>query len=140
MSVPLEKVEEFLTARNECFMKADLDAYLELWSDEGIIELNAFVCNGKEEIGNTISFAWSMLTCLHMETRTFAINGHSILNEFSIVWKNNKTEEITLQTGMGVIEINEEGKMTYLRDYFDANEGQRPSALQSSKIRQLLSK
>jgi hypothetical protein len=140
MTLSIEKVEEFLAKRNECFMKADLNSYLDLWSDNGTMELNAFVCEGKEKIGKTISFAWSMLSCLHMETRTFSINGKSILNEFAIVWKNNKTGDITLQSGMGVIEINEAGKMTYLRDYFDSSDGQRPSALKSEKVNVLLSK
>ena len=67
MSLSLERAEEFLTIRNECFMKADLDAYLYLWSDEGAMELN------------------------------------------------------------------KDGKMVYLRDYFDASDGQRPSALHYSK-------
>ena len=68
---------------------------------------------------DAIEGAWSISNALHFETRAFSVNGNSLLNEFAIVWKNRSTNEITLQTGMGVIDLNNEGKWVSLRDYFE---------------------
>ena len=53
MTLSLEKVEQFLNTRNDCFINADLDGYLDLWSDDGIMEFNAFVFKGKNTIKDT---------------------------------------------------------------------------------------
>ena len=68
-----------------------------------------------------IAGAWSVSDVLHFETRAYAAKDNTILNEFSIVWQNKASKIVTLQTGMGVIELDEAGKWIYLRDYFDAS-------------------
>ena len=94
---------------------------MEFWADDGVMELDGIQIVGWENMRQAIEGAWSISRTLYFETRSFSVNGLSLLNEFSIVWQNKETHEITLQTGMGAIDLNEEGKWIYLRDYFDAS-------------------
>ncbi len=129
---------DLLSERDRTFMAADIDAYMNLWADDGCIEMGSMQFTGIKNIRDTIIFAWSMLKALHMETRSFAINDKLILNEFAIVWLNNKTGERSLQTGMGVLEVNEEGKFISLRDYFESSDTKRKSSFELPAVKQLL--
>ncbi|HQQ64466.1 MAG TPA: nuclear transport factor 2 family protein [Pseudomonadales bacterium] len=131
--------KDLLLARDNAFMAADLDAYMKLWSEEGcIIEMGSMRFSGSKNIRDTLTFAWSMLKALHMETRSFAVNDRLILNEFAIVWLNKKTGERTLQTGMGVLEVNDACQFISLRDYLEPADAKRNSALELPAIKQLM--
>ncbi|MBY0400137.1 hypothetical protein K2X89_07565, partial [Myxococcota bacterium] len=73
-----------------------------------------------------------------METRAYAIHGSSILNEFVIVWEERQSGARSVQTGMGVLEVGERGRFTFLRDYIEATEGVRPSARELPAVKKLL--
>jgi hypothetical protein len=82
--------------------------------------------------------AWNVSRALHMETRAYAIRGRSILNEFAIVWEDRRSGARTVQTGMGVLEVGERGRFTYLRDYIETTDGVRPSARELPAVQKLL--
>ena len=119
-------------------MKADIEAYMSLWNDDGVIEMGPHQFVGAQAIRNAISGAWSASSVLHFETRSFAIRGNQLLNEFAIVWKDKKTGKVTLQTGMGVLEIGENERFSFLRDYMEATDGRRQSAADLPSIRGLV--
>lgn len=123
------RAEQMLRIRNEAFMQADIEAYMSLWNDEGVIEMGAQRFAGGAAIRQAIVGAWSASRVLHFETRSFAIRGRLLLNEFAIVWQARKSGAVTLQTGMGVLEVAENGRFCALRDYMEAADGMRSSAL-----------
>ncbi len=121
MTMSLPEAEKILEERNRVFMEADIEGYMNFWADDGVIEIDGVVITGSANIRQTIETAWSASDVLHFETRAFSVNGNTLLNEFAIVWSNKTTGEITVQTGMGVIDTDESGKWICLRDYFDAS-------------------
>lgn len=123
------RAEQMLQIRNESFMQADIEAYMSLWNDDGVIEMGDKRFAGGAAIRQAIVAEWSSSRVLHFETRSFAIRGRLLLNEFAIVWQDRKTGAITLQTGMGVLEVAENGRFCALRDYMEAADGMRSSAL-----------
>lgn len=125
-----ERAEEMLRVRNESFMQADIEAYMSLWNEDGVIEMGAQRFAGGAAIRQAIVEAWSLSRVLHFETRSFAIRGRQVLNEFAIVWQDRKTGEISLRTGMGVLEAADNGRFCALRDYMEAADGMRRSALE----------
>ncbi|WP_172806685.1 nuclear transport factor 2 family protein [Endozoicomonas arenosclerae] len=129
-------------------MTADLDGYMDFWSEDGVMELDGIQISGWQRMKEAIEGAWAISSVLHFETRAFSVNGNSLLNEFSIVWQNKETHEVSLQTGMGVIEVDNDDKWVFLRDYFDASgsnffdssSSKRLSAFNSKKVTELLGK
>ena len=146
MTPSQKQVEEIFERRNRCFMEADIESYMAMWAEDGFIELDGVRAEGKSSIRAAVADAWEVATVLLMETRSCAAHGNTLLNEFSIVWRHKGTGLVTLQTGMGVIELNDEGRWTCLRDYFDASSGSylddatstRVSALNSAAVARLL--
>lgn len=142
MAISIDEAREILKERNRAFMNADLDRYMGFWSQDGVMELDGTEISGWQNMREAIAGAWATSSVLHFETRSFSANGNTLFNEFSIVWKNKSTGEVTLQTGMGVIETDDAGKWVYLRDYFDASgnnsydssSSQRRSALESRNV------
>jgi hypothetical protein len=119
-------------------MKADIEAYMALWNEDGVIEMGSHQFVGQAAIRNAVAGAWSESRVLHFETRSFAIRGNQILNEFAIVWQDKRSDEITLQTGMGVLEVAANGRFSSLRDYMEATDGVRRSAAELPAIRGLV--
>ena len=148
MPISIDQAREILEQRNQVFMSADLDGYMGFWSRDGVMELDGAQISGWQKMKEAIEGAWAISNVLHFETRAFSVNGNTLLNEFSIVWQNKETNEVTLQTGMGVIEIDNDGKWQFLRDYFDASgndvfdssSSKRLSALESEKVSELMDK
>ncbi len=138
MTISEARANEMLEARNRAFMTADIKVYMELWDESGTIEMGAFQFVGGEKIRQAIVGAWAVSRVLHMETRSFAIRGKLLLNEFAIVWQNKQTGEISLQTGMGVLEVNDAGLFCCLRDYMEASTGMRKSAVELPAIAKIL--
>lgn len=138
MTLSEARADEMLRIRNEAFMKADIEAYMSLWNDDGVIEMGSHRFVGEAAIRNAIVGAWSASRVLHFETRSFAIRGTQLLNEFAIVWQDRKSDEITLQTGMGVLEVAANGRFRSLRDYIEASDGMRRSAAELPAIRDLV--
>jgi hypothetical protein len=138
MTLSETRAAEMLRIRSEAFMNADIETYMSLWSEDGVIEMGSHRFVGAQAIRNAISGAWSASRVLHFETRSFAIRGNQLLNEFAIVWKDKKSGKITLQTGMGVLEIGENGRFYFLRDYMEATNGMRQSAANLPPIRRLV--
>ena len=148
MAISIDQARKILQMRNQAFMNADLEGYMDFWSDDGVMELDGTKISGWPKMREALEGAWAISKVLHFETRAFSVNGNSLLNEFAIVWQNKSTNEITLQTGMGVIEFNEEGKWVFLRDYFDASgnnffdssSSKRQSAFESQDVSKHFSK
>ena len=146
MPISIDEAREILEQRNLAFMRADLEGYMSFWSKDGVMELDGIQICGRQKMKEAIEGAWAISNVLHFETRAFSVNGNTLLNEFSIVWKNKETNEVTLQTGMGVIELDRDGKWVFLRDYFDASgnnffdssSSKRLSALESAEVSELV--
>ena len=138
MTLTEARAEELLRIRNESFMTADIEAYMALWNDDGVIEMGAQRFVGGAAIRAAVGGAWAVSRVLHFETRSFAVRGDRMLNEFAIVWQDKATETITLQTGMGVIEVAANGRFQSLRDYMEATDGVRESAAALPAVRGLL--
>lgn len=138
MTVSETRALELLHGRDDAFMNADIDAYLSLWEPDGTIEFGAHCFVGTAAMGEAILAAWNVSRAVHMETRDYAVNGRSILNEFVIVWEDRRTGARSVQTGMGVLEVGERGRFTFLRDYVEATERVRPSALELPAVKRLL--
>jgi hypothetical protein len=136
MELTLEVAKEILSRRDRSFMDCDMEAYLDIWDDSCVLEIPGLVLNGKPELEAMIRSAWDIMEPLHMETRSFAINGNLMHQEFAIVWKNRETEERSLQTGMSVSECASDGRWLWLRDYFDP--AGRESALESGVVSRTL--
>lgn len=132
MKLTLEFAEEILNKRDRSFLDCDMEAYLDIWDDNCVVEIPGLTMNGKPELEAMIGSAWELMEPIHMETRSFGINGSLMHQEFAIVWRNRETGERTLQTGMSVSECGPDGRWLWLRDYFDAT--QRESALKSQKV------
>ncbi len=67
------RAEQMLRIRNESFMQADIEAYMSLWVDDGVIQMGAQRFAGGAAIRQAIVGAWSVSRVLHFETRSFAI-------------------------------------------------------------------
>jgi hypothetical protein len=129
VKLTLASAKKILNRRDRSFMDCDMEAYLDIWDDHCVVEIPGRVLNGKRELEAMIRAAWDMLEPLHMETRSFAINGNLMHQEFAIVWRNRETGERILQTGMSASECGADGRWLWLRDYFDS--AGRASALES---------
>lgn len=138
MAVSESRALELLHGRDAAFMNADIEAYLALWEPNGTIEFGADRFVGAVAMRDAIVAAWNASRALLMETRAYAIRGDSILNEFVIVWEDRRTGARTVQTGMGVLEVGERGRFTYLRDYVETMKGVRPSARDLPGVRRLV--
>ena len=138
MTISETRVLELLHGRDAAFINSDIEAYLALWEPEGTIEFGAHCFVGAEAMRQAIVAAWNVSRALHMETRAYAIRGSSILNEFVIVWEDRRTGVRTVASGMGVLEVGERGRFTYLRDYIETTGAPRPSALELPAVRKLL--
>jgi hypothetical protein len=138
MPVSEAKADEMLRIRNESFMTADIEAYASLWNEDGVIEMGAHQFVGEAAIRKAVSGAWSVSRVLHFETRSFAVRGNQILNEFAIVWQDKKSGETRLETGMGVLEVAANGRWCSLRDYMESSDGVRASAAGLPAIRGLI--
>ncbi len=136
MTLTLESAKQILDQRDRSFMDCDLAKYLDIWHDDCVVEVPGTTLNGKQELKATIEAIWSAMEPVHMETRSFGVNGSLIHQEFAIVWRNRETNERTLQTGMSVCECGADNRWLWLRDYFDSVE--RGSAMKSSKVAQAL--
>jgi hypothetical protein len=132
MELTLEIAREILSRRDRSFMDCDMENYLDIWSDDCVVEIPGITLNGKSELEAMINSAWESMKPVHMETRSFGINRNLMHQEFSIVWRNRQTGKRTLQTGMSVSECGPDGRWLWLRDYFDST--QRESALKSDKV------
>jgi len=138
MTISETRALELLHGRDAAFMNADIEAYLALWEPDGTIEFGASRFVGAAAMREAIVGAWNVSRALHMETRAYAIHGCMLLNEFVIVWEDRRTGARTVQTGMGVLEVGERGRFTYLRDYIEATKGVRPSAHDLPAVKELL--
>jgi hypothetical protein len=138
MKLTLKIAKEILDRRDRSFMDCDLETYLDVWDDMCVVEIPGATLNGKEELGSMIGAAWDAMEPMHMETRSFGISTSLIHQEFAIVWRNRKTDERTLQTGMSVCECGTDYRWLWLHDYFDAMG--RESAMKSPKVAQALTR
>lgn len=138
MTVSETRALELLHGRDAAFMNADIEAYLALWEPDGTIEFGAHRFVGAASMREAIVAVWKVSRALHMETRAYALHGRSILNEFVIVWEDRRSGARTVQTGMGVLEVGERGRFTFLRDYIEVTDGVRPSARELPVVRSLL--
>ena len=138
MTVSEAQANEMLQVRNQSFMTADIEAYMSLWNGDGVIEMGSQRFVGEAAIRSAIEGAWSVSRVLHFETRSFAVRGSDILNEFAIVWQDKASARTTLQTGMGVLAVAANGRLSSLRDYMEAADGVRQSAAKIPAIRDLI--
>ena len=130
--ISLSMAKEILDRRDRSFMRQDIDAYLDIWSDNCIVELPSATLTGKTQLKLAIKAAWALREPLLLETRNFAVNGNVIFQETAIVWRNRLTDKRTWETGMSLCECGADGRWTWLRDYFDPKG--RKSALDSNAV------
>ena len=147
MELTLAQAGRMLERRNRCFMTADMVDYLAMWTDDCVVEVlvpsedgtpPTSVALDKTALENTVASVWAEREVVHMETRSFAVNRAQILNEFSIVWRNRSDGTRALQTGIGVVEVAEDGRWRSLRDHYDATGGAMQSATQSPEVERSL--
>lgn len=142
-----ELARKSLERRNRCSMEADMADYLAMWTDDCCVEVLLPAKPGeaatsiefdKAGLEAAVGAAWRLREVLLMETRGFALQGSQLFNEFSIVWRDRRSGERSLQTGVGVAELAEDGRWRSLRDHYDASGGAMRSALRSPEVARLL--
>ena len=109
-------VREFLAA----WAKRDGDLLAEYFTEDAVWHeswRDAVV--GREAIRNELTFQISWATDFDLEVRTIATVGNSVLNERVDRFVMNG-QQITVPVA-GVFELNDAGKFTGWRDYYDWN-------------------
>lgn len=134
MPLDLETARDLLERRDHAFMARDLDAYLELWRDDGRIEGPEHMMVGREELRRSLERAWQTWQPLHMTAVSVGVSGWILHHEFVSVWERRGEQLRRLVTGVGVAEIDPNGRFVWLREYLDPTNALRPSALARPEI------
>jgi len=155
MALSLSEAQAMLERRNRCFMAADMDDYLAMWTEDCRVEVLLPAGSGeassllldRTSLADIVGRAWAVEQVLLMETRSFGVGvsegqegekGTSLLNEFSIVWQTRDGGARRLQTGMGAIEVAPDGRWRSLRDHYDAAGASMETARSSVAVAALL--
>ncbi len=138
MPLGLDTAKTLLERRDRAFMTRDVDAYLELWCEEARIEGPDHVIEGKPDLRRSIEQAWKVWDPIHMASPSFGVSGWMLHHEFVAVWERRGQEIRRLITGVGVAEIDRQGRFVWLREYFDPSGTLRASVLARPEIAALV--
>jgi len=134
--VPLdiETARSLLERRDRAFMDRDIDAYLALWSDGARIEGPDHTIEGLDVLRGSLEQAWKTWDPVYMGVPSLGVSGWTLHHEFIAVWERRGQTLRRLITGVGVAEINRQGRFVWLREYFDPSGTLRASALSRPEI------
>ena len=137
MPLSLETARSLLERRDHAFMNRDIDAYLELWSDDGRIEGPEHVIEGLDDLRRSLEQAWRIWQPLYMGVASLAVSGWLMHHEFVSVWEQRGQTTRRVITGVGVAEVDKQDHFIWLREYFDPSGTLRASVMQRPEIAEL---
>ena len=138
MPLSLEIAKSLLERRDQAFIDRDVDGYIELWSEHARIEGPDHVIVGRDDLRRSLEQAWRIWQPLHMSATSVAVDGWMLHHEFVSVWERRGQTTRRLITGVGVAEIDKQGRFLWLREYFDPAGSERESVIERPEIAALV--
>ena len=123
-----------LDRRDRAFVERDVDAYLDLWTEDCLIEGHDHVIQGQAELRLAIEKTWRSWEPIYMGVLSLGVAGDWMHHEFASVWERRGQTIRRLVTGMSVAEVSGAGRWIWLREYFDPSGVIRPSVLERPEI------
>ena len=134
MSLSLEQARALLERRDAAFVARDVDAYLELWAEDARVEGPDHVIEGHGELRRGVERAWLAWQPLHMGFTSLSVSGWLMHHEFVAVWEKTGQNLRRLVSGVGVAEVDRNGRWVWMREYFDPAGTLRPSVASRPEI------
>lgn len=138
MPLDLEQARAITDRRNAAMEAGDVEAFLDLWADDCIVEGPDHYLEGKDELRASIERAFTAMQPAKMLTRSLAVAGDALFYEFAIVWEVLSTGDRMLFTGMTHHTVDAEGRLLRCREYFDPPGKTRRTAAETPEIAALL--
>jgi ketosteroid isomerase-like protein len=124
--------------RNEAMMNCDVEAFLDLWADDCIVEGPDHYLEGKQQLRESMEAGWAAMKPLRMVTRSLAVEGDAMYYEFAVVWEVRSTGDKILLTGMTYHRVDARGRLLLCREYFDPLGKPRRTAAESPELADLM--
>jgi len=134
LPLTLDTAKALLEQRDRAFMARDADAYLALWAEDARVEGPAHVIEGRADLRRSLEQAWKSWEPIHMSTPSLGVSGWLLHHEFVAVWERRGQTLRRLVTGVGVGEVDRQGRFVWLREYFDPIGTLRASVLARPEI------
>ena len=138
MNITLDQASRITRLRNDAMVACDVDAFLALWADDCLVEGPQHYLEGKDALAKSIRDGLAAMKPVQMLTRSLAVNGPALFYEFSIVWEVRESGDRFLFTGMSYHEVDDDGKLSVCREYFDPPGHPRRSAAESPETAAVL--
>jgi limonene-1,2-epoxide hydrolase len=118
--------------------EADLDAFLEFWSDDCPVEGPEHLLHGQQELGDTMDRAWAAMQPLLMSVSSGAVAGQTIFYEWAFAAEIRASGDRVVQIGITAHMVGADGRFKNWREYFDPPPVNRPGALEIPAVRKLV--
>jgi hypothetical protein len=138
LKLTLEQARTITEKRNAAMMACDVEAFLDLWADDCVVEGPEHYLEGKEQLRASMEAAWAAMQPVQMVTRSLAVEGDALYYEFAVVWKVRSTGDRILFTGMTYHQVDSRGHLLLCREYFDPIGKPRRTAAESDEIARAL--
>ncbi len=134
MPLSLDTAKTLLGRRDRAFIDRDIDAYLDLWCEAARIEGPEHAIEGKSNLRRSLEQAWKTWDPVYMSTASLGVSGWLLHHEFVAVWERRGQETRRLISGVGVAEVDRDGRFVWLREYFDPSGTLRASVMARPEV------
>jgi len=138
LELTLARARAITEARNTAMMDCDIQAFLDLWADDCVVEGPEHYLEGKSQLRASIEQSWAAMKPVKMTTRSLAVEGDAMYYEFAVVWEIRSTGARMLLTGMTYHQVDEQCRLRFCREYFDPLGKPRRTAAESPELAPLL--
>ncbi len=138
MQLTLERASAITDARNRAMVDCDIEAFLDLWADDCIVEGPEHFLEGKGALRSAMEGGWAAMKPLEMVTRSLAVQADAMFYEFAVVWEVRASGDRMLFSGMTYHRVDDSSRLKLCREYFDPPGKPRRTAAEMPRLGALL--
>jgi ketosteroid isomerase-like protein len=102
--------------RVEAWLAADLDAYMDCWADDMVIELPSGVIEGAERYRKLVAAGFAWAAPVSFDVHHLALEGDVALADWTIRARRREDDALIEWRGLSVCELRD-GKITWWREH-----------------------
>ena len=102
--------------RVDAWLAADLDAYMDCWADDMVIELPSGVIEGAAKYRKLVSAGFGWATPVSFDVHHLAFDGDVALADWTIRARRKEDEALIEWRGLSVCELRD-GKIAWWREH-----------------------